>query len=180
MKTENEQLVLACLKHDPRAQKQLYDRFAPTMLALCIRYMGNRDEAQDVLQDGFVKVFNSLRNLKDAAQLRSWIERIMINTALSSLRKKVDLVSIDEIPLGGNDFQVVNDLTQYDIDKIQQAITELPRMLRTTFNLREVEGYSDKEIAQQLGVGESTVRSNASRARQMLIAKLEKMGIHQR
>ncbi len=177
MKTENEQIVKACLDNDPLAQKQLYDRFAPVMLSVCVRYMGNFEDAQDVLQDGFVKVFSHLHQLKDVVQLRSWIERIMVNTAISALRKRNERLSIDEVDPATEELTVDCDFSRYDVEQIMKAIKSLPRVQRITFNMREVEGYPDDEIAKKLGITEVTVRSNASRARQQLIAKLAQIGL---
>lgn len=161
-------LVEGCRRHDRLSQKSLYDAFAPMMLGVCIRYMGNREEAQDVLQDAFVKVFEKIHTLREPQALEDWVYHIVVRTALNALRKKrVQYEDIEEQP----DMQAIS-YDPYSVEHIATAIANLPEMHRTVFNLREVEGYEFAEISKQLNVPETTLRSFLFRARKRLQASL--------
>ena len=138
------------------------------MFAVCLRYARHRLEAEDIMQDAFIKVFNNLTSLKSASSLEHWIRRIMINTAIknyskSSFQKEQigieDYVERSELPT------VISDLTQ---EEMMAEIEKLPDGYRIVFNMYAIEGYSHKEIADQLGIGESTSRSQLVKARRML------------
>jgi RNA polymerase sigma-70 factor (ECF subfamily) len=178
MKTEMEIIVTGCQRGLSTAQKMLYDRFAPMMLGVCMRYTHSRDEAQDLLHDGFIKAFESIGRLQNANSVESWLYKIMVNvsinyvtrnrqiqyTDMATLENQEDLVaSMDETP-------IEND--HYTMDQIVRAIQELPEQFRVVFNMHEVEEMEYSEIAEQLGIQESTVRSHFSRARRMLREKL--------
>lgn len=170
MKSEAESLVEACLRHDERAYKRLYDAYAPKMLGVCLRYAHDRDAAQDMLHDGFIKVFDNLKSLKDPAQLGGWIRRVMVNTALNALRSIRETTTLDdpeaaEMPLTVN-------YDGYDTERILLAIQRLPEQYRAVFNLYEIEGYSHAEIGEKMGIKESSVRSILSRAKQKLAKDL--------
>lgn len=164
-----EQLVKACISGDAIAQKKFYDLFAKKMMGVCLRYTSNYDEAQDVLQDGFIKVFGKLPKFVNKGSLEGWVRRIMVNTALDQYRKNKKYhkdVEIDAVSfkLEKNDY-IVESINADDLLKIVQTI---PEGYRVVFNLFAIEGYSHKEIAKQLGVTESTSKSQYSRAKKML------------
>lgn len=164
----DEELIAACLKEDRAAQNQLFNRFAPMMLGVCHRYVQSRMEAEDVMQDGFVKVFNNLRHFRKEASLKTWITRIMVNTAITYLRsaKKFRLES-DVADVQDHEL-VTFQLHRMDTEKLMDCIRQLPDGYRVILNLFAIEGYSHKEIADQLGIAESTSRSQFTRARQLL------------
>ncbi len=173
-----EQLVKACISGDAIAQKKFYDLFAKKMMGVCLRYSSNADEAQDVLQDGFIKVFNKLPDFVNKGSLEGWVRRIMVNTALDQYRKNKKFqqdVEIDSVSykLENNDF-IVERINAQDLLKIIQSI---PEGYRVVFNLFAIEGYSHKEIAEQLGVTESTSKSQFSRAKKMLRKRLVESNI---
>ena len=168
-----EQLVKACISGDAIAQKTFYDLFAKKMMGVCLRYSANADEAQDVLQDGFIKVFNKLPDFVNKGSLEGWVRRIMVNTALDQYRKNKKYqqdVEIDSVSykLENNDF-TIEQINAQDLLKIIQSI---PEGYRVVFNLFAIEGYSHKEIAEQLGVTESTSKSQFSRAKKLLRKRL--------
>ena len=154
-------------KGDQQAFKQLYDRYAAQMLGVCMRYTHSRDEAQDLLHDGFIKVFEGLNNLKSVDALSSWIYNIMVNTAINYVQRKsakyeklVDVTdAMMSAPLNYDEF---------DVKYLLHLIQQLPDKYRIVFNLHEVEGYSYDEIAKRLKLESSSVRSILCRARQML------------
>ena len=164
-----EQLVKACISGNASAQKEFYDLFAKKMMGVCLRYTNNYEEAQDVLQDGFIKVFNKLSKFVNKGSLEGWVRRIMVNTALDHYRKNKKFqkdVEIDAVSfkLEKQEY-IVESINAQDLLKIIQTI---PEGYRIVFNLFAIEGYSHKEIAEQLGVTESTSKSQFSRAKKML------------
>lgn len=164
-----EQLVKECISGNATAHKTFYDLFAKKMMGVCLRYTNNADEAQDVLQDGFIKVFNKLPKFINKGSLEGWVRRIMVNTALDQYRKnKKYLMDVEveavSFKLEKSDF-IVESINANDLLKI---IHTIPEGYRVVFNLFAIEGYSHKEIAEQLGVTESTSKSQYSRAKKML------------
>jgi RNA polymerase sigma factor (sigma-70 family) len=164
-----EQLVKECISGNAIAHKKFYDLFAKKMMGVCLRYCSNPDEAQDVLQDGFIKVFSKLPKFVNKGSLEGWVRRIMVNTALDQYRKNKKFqkdVEIDAVSfkLEQSDF-IIETINANDLLKIIQTI---PKGYRVVFNLFAIEGYSHKEIAEQLGVTESTSKSQYSRAKKML------------
>ena len=171
-------LVKKCIKGDARAQRALFDKFAPKMLGVCMRYSKNIDQAEDVLQDGFVKVFTKLSNYSGNGSLEGWIRRIIVNTALDEIRRNVKFqnnVNVDDIDYKLElDSHIVEGLAADDLMKL---INDLPDGYRAVFNMFAIEGYSHKEIAMQLNISENTSKSQYSRARAYLKTKLEELGI---
>ena len=173
---EDSVLVAACLKGDPRAQKALFEKFAPKMFAVCLRYMNSHDEAQDTLQDGFIKVFSKLSDFKNEGVLEGWIRRIMVNTCLDAIRKnektKFDVsISDIEYQLDFTDHGIQN----LEVEELMQMIKSMPNGYRVVFNLFAIEGYSHKEIGEKLGINENTSKSQYLRARAFLRERLEKI-----
>jgi RNA polymerase sigma-70 factor (ECF subfamily) len=164
-----EQLVKKCVSGDNSAQKKFYDLFARKMMGVCLRYANSHEEAQDVLQDGFIKVFNKLPDFESKGSLEGWVRRIMVNTALDAYRKakkhqnNVDVDSVGFM-LEKKDF-IIESINAEDLLNI---IKTIPEGYRVVFNLFAIEGYSHKEIAERLGVSESTSKSQFSRAKKML------------
>jgi RNA polymerase sigma-70 factor (ECF subfamily) len=166
----DEQLVKLCLQKNAAAQERLYNLFAPKMWPVCLRYMKNEEEAQDVLQMGFVKVFNHLQDFNKTGSLEGWIRRIIINTALDHLRKNKKYennIAWDDVAYQQED-HTINILQQLAAEDLLQLINNLPIGFKTVFNLYAIEGYSHKEIAEMLGITESTSKSQYSRAKAVL------------
>ncbi len=175
----NEQLVEACLKGDSRAQKMLFEKYGPKLYGVCMRYSKSQEEAQDMLQDGFVKIFEKLTSYKGEGSFEGWMRRIMVNTCLDEIRRTKKYqgnVDIDDYSysLTTNE-SVLSELAAKDLLKILQHI---PVGYRTVFNLYVIEGYSHKEIAEELEITVSTSKSQFSRAKAMLreILKKQKLG----
>jgi RNA polymerase sigma-70 factor (ECF subfamily) len=169
------QLVKDCLKRKPEAQKVLYQHFASTMLGVCFRYTKSMNDAEEVLQIGFIKVFERLDQFKEEGELAGWIRRIMINAALNYLktnqRYRYDL-SFEEMPL--HVVSTENPEMSLRAKELAELIRQLPTGFQTIFNLYAVEGYKHKEIAAMLGISEGTSRSQYARARMILIEWIEK------
>lgn len=171
-------LIKDCLKRKPEAQKALYEHFAPTMLAVCFRYTKSLTDAEEVLQEGFIKVFTRLNQFKGDGELAAWIRKIMVNTALNLLktnqRYRYDL-SFDEMPL--HLVSTENPEVNLDAKELAELIRQLPTGFQTIFNLHAVEGYKHVEIASILGISEGTSRSQYARARIILIEWIEKFSL---
>jgi RNA polymerase sigma factor (sigma-70 family) len=171
----DEELVEGCLKNDKASQDYLYKKYASKMFGLCIRYSNTREEAEDVLQEGFIKVFNKIDRFKHEGSFEGWIRRIMINTALKSKDKRIlkyENTGLENVREPKFESQVLGELNRKELIGI---IDRLPEGYRVVFNLFAVEGYPHKEIAQMLQISEGTSRSQYSRARQSLIKIIEKI-----
>jgi len=174
----NEQIVNKCLKGDARAQKMLYEKFAPKLLAICYRYASKHEEAQDILQEGFIKIFEKLDKYSGLGSLEGWMRRIIVNTALDGIRRNKKLLLNDDInevgyKIESNDF-IEERLAAQDLLKVLHSI---PVGYRTIFNLYAIEGYSHKEIAEQLEISPSTSKSQYSRAKALLRKKITSLGL---
>ncbi|MFO7723792.1 MAG: RNA polymerase sigma factor [Bacteroidales bacterium] len=175
MQNEKE-IVEHCCKGRREAQKALYDHFAPKMLALCFRYCDSLEEAEDVLQEGFIKVFRYIGTFQGKSPIESWIRKIMVNTALNYLKKIADYRfhdDLDELPESLQpESGTVNTL---EVKEMIEMIRTLPPGYRTVFNLFEIEGFNHKEIASMLGVSVNTSKSQLLKAKRMLQDKLRKI-----
>ena len=161
-----ERLAAACQEGDRRAQKQLFDALSPKMMALCLRYMGNREEAEDVLQEGFITLFTKIDSYQGAGSFEGWARRIFVNTALMHLRRTDALGLSDDIEEARGVFTPeATPVQKMGYSELMRMISTLPADARTVFNMYVVEGYSHKEIAKELGCTEATSRSKLQRAR---------------
>jgi RNA polymerase sigma-70 factor (ECF subfamily) len=169
-------LIKECVKGNAKAQRFLFDKFAPKMLTVCIRYAKNKSDAEDVLQDAFIKVFNKISEFKNEGSLEGWIRRIMVNTSLDQIRKNSKFLNDTDLEavsykLENNDFTFEN-LVSEDLLKL---INSMPNGYRVVFNMFAIEGYSHQEIASTLGVTENTSKSQYLRARSFLKNELDKI-----
>ncbi|MDG1261741.1 MAG: sigma-70 family RNA polymerase sigma factor [Flavobacteriales bacterium] len=169
-----EELIKACIGNDRKAQRELYDQFSGQMMAVCLRYAGNGADAADMMQDGFIRVFEKLEQYKGDGALGGWIRRVVVNSALLHLRKEkkhsFNEEINDDVMATASTFDVFAKLAAEDI---MQLIQQLPTGYRTVFNLFAIEGYSHKEIAQQLGISESTSKTQFHKAKIQLRNELE-------
>jgi RNA polymerase sigma-70 factor (ECF subfamily) len=174
MRTDAE-LVAGCARNESAAQQALFDRFAGRMLVVCLRYARTGQEAEDALQEGFIRVFKSIGSFRGDAALETWITRIMINSSLNIQRKKLymmPMVDVETVPLHE---AAEKQLAGIHLDDLLALVQSLPDGCRVVFNLFAIEGYSHREIGALLGISEGTSKSQYNRARQLLRAKLEKM-----
>jgi len=170
MTVEEKQLIEGCLGGDRKAQKALYERYSRKMYALCLRYVRYAEDAQDLLQEGFIKVYTSLERFSDSGSFEGWIRRIFVNCALENLRRK-DVLR-DAADVNNIEYEDItddeDDVSPISAEMLTQIIGELPSGFRTVFNMYAVEGYSHREIGEALGIQESSSRSQYMRARLML------------
>ena len=170
------ELLEACKRGDRTAQKKLYDSLAAKMFAICLRYMGQRDVAEDVLQEGFITLFSRLDSYSGEGSFEGWARKIFVNTALMELRKKDALKMSEDLETAWNvSSDGVSQVQSVGYRELLKLIASLPPGYRTVFNLSVIEGYSHKEIAQTLGITEATSRSQLQRARVMLQEKIKKL-----
>ncbi|HNR17066.1 MAG TPA: RNA polymerase sigma factor [Chitinophagaceae bacterium] len=161
-------LINGCMEGDRRMQEELYRRFSPRMYAVCLRYAGNAEEAEDILQEGFIKVFKKLDSFRSEGSFEGWVRRIFVNTAIEHFRRKRYLMPVtekEENTIEGKFTSVLDELGAKDIMALVQ---ELSPGYRTVFNMYVVEGYTHKEIADMLGISEGTSKSQLSRAKVIL------------
>ena len=169
-------LIESCIKGDRASQKALYDRLAPRMFPLCIRYVSDRVLAEDVLQDGFVTLFTRLDSYKGEGSFEGWARKIFVTTALMNLRKKDALKMSDELDAArGLKTETTTQLQSIGYKELMKLVTSLPPGFRTVFNMYAVEGYSHKEIGEMLGISETTSRTQFSRARAWLQNKIKEI-----
>ena len=167
-------LIEGCKSGDRLSQKALYDALSRKMFAVCLRYMGDRDAAEDVLQDGFVTLYSKLDSFSGAGSFEGWARKIFVNTALMSLRRKDVLRNTEEVDAAfGVSSESPTPVQQIGYRELMKLVSELPPGFRTVFNMYVIEGYSHKEIAEALGVTEVTSRSQLQRARTLLQDKIK-------
>ena len=176
-----EAILQGCLHNQPVAQRELYNRFSPKMLAVCYRFAHNREDAEDMLQEAFIKVFSQIHTFQNKGAFEGWIRRIIVHTCINHLKKNkrfnesVDIINANAIQVREESIPSIVQAKQ-----IVECIRLLPIGYRTVLNLYAIEGYSHKEIAEMLDVEESTSRSQYTRAKQMLEDILLKKKIIQR
>ncbi|MBP6090666.1 MAG: RNA polymerase sigma factor [Crocinitomicaceae bacterium] len=169
-------LIIECVNGNVKAQRFLFDKFAPKMLAVCMRYTKNKSDAEDVLQDAFIKVFKNIGAFKNEGSLEGWIRRIMVNTSLDQIRKNNKFLKDTELDavsykLEKTDFSFDN----LETEDLLKMINNMPNGYKIVFNMFAIEGYSHQEIASTLGVSENTSKSQYLRARSYLKNELEKI-----
>ncbi len=170
-----ENIIEGCKKGKQRYQEELYHLLAPRMYGLCLKYANDRDDAKDIMQDGFIKVFQKIEQYGGKGSFEGWVRRIMINTALEKYRSQVTIYSLDErMPLSDEGMQstVIENLSAEDLLGLIRQLTPKYRMV---FNLYAIEGYNHKEIGELLGISEGTSKSNLSRARIILQEKVKEL-----
>ena len=159
-------LLDSCIKGEREAQRVLYDRLASRMFPVCIRYIGDRTLAEDVLQEGFITLFTKLKDYKGDGSFEGWARRIFVTTALMSLRKKDALKMSEELDVvRGMKAETTSQIQNIGYKELMELVMSLPPGFRTVFNMYAIEGYSHKEIAETLGITETTSRTQFSRAR---------------
>lgn len=171
-----EQLIKGCLRRDRIAQKHLYDTFSPKMYPLCCRYIRDQAEAEDVLVTAFTQILERIGQFRGEGSLEGWIKRIVIHQAINALRKKKNMFLTTPIEETGFDLAAPPLHDPLAEEDLLHLLKVLPEGYRTIFNLYAIDGYSHKEIAEQLQISENTSKSQLSRARvhlQRLLAERE-------
>ncbi len=167
-------LIQGCIIEDRQMQELLYKKFSSKMYGVCLRYSGNTEDANDLLQEGFIKIFKNLSKFRGEGSFEGWMRRIFVNTSIEHFRKKVNLYNVTEVQentIEDYDLTILDTLAEKDIISL---VNELSPGYKTVFNMHVVEGYSHKEIADILGINEGTSKSQLARAKDVLKKKLGK------
>ena len=167
-----EDLIAKCQKENPKAQAALYDKYAKKMFAVCQRYIKTHDEAEDTMIHAFMKAFSNISKFEGKGSFEGWLRRIMVNESLTYLRRNKSMYIEVEIEKADYEPDYSSLGNQLEADDLMKMVAELPVGYRTVFNLYAIEGYSHKEIAEQLGVNINTSKSQLSRARALLQRQL--------
>ncbi len=169
-----ETLINRCISEDEKAQERLYSKFAPALFGICMRFAKNRQEAEDILQEGFIKIFKNLKTFRNEGVLEAWMRRVIINTAINFYKKKIPNFQDIDFERWKNR-QVRNEaIDNLSHTELLEAIQELPKGYRMVFNMNIIEGYTHKEISQKLDISVNTSKSQLSRARKVLQNKISK------
>jgi RNA polymerase sigma factor (sigma-70 family) len=166
-------LIRGCINQDRKLQQELYTRFSSKMYAVCLRYSKNTDDAQDLLQEGFIKVFKNIEKYRGDGSFEGWIRRIFVNTSIEHFRKAIKntaLTEIQEVTIEDKEWNALDNLAERDIINMVQ---ELSPGYRQVFNMYVIEGYSHKDIGEILGISEGTSKSQLARAKGVLKEMVE-------
>ena len=168
-------IIEGCRKQNGRSQRLLYEKYAPILLGICVRYVSNRSEAEDILQDGFVKIFLNINDYTGKGAFENWMKKIIINTAITHYHKNYKYhqnIDIDDVNEG--DFSPSDSLyDEFSAKELLEIVNTLPQGYKVVFNLYAIEGYKHREIAEILNIDENTSKSQYARARKWIQNKLE-------
>lgn len=168
-------IISACIDNDSRAQKILFENYAPKMLGVCARYCSNMEDAKDALHEGFIKVFQRIENFKGTSTLETWMTRLMINTSIDHFKKSTKYLHFEDSEkvheYGNDDTSYILNLEDEEevrLSDLHKIIAQLPDGYKMVFNLYAIEGYSHNDIAKELKISTGTSKSQLARARMML------------
>jgi len=174
----DQEIIKLCTRHDRKAQQELYDRYSRLLLGVCLRYAIDKAEAEDILQDSFIKIFFSIKDYSGTGSFAGWMRKVAVNTAITHYHKnlkyryQVEIEEYETVETGTISFE--EDF--YTSEELYKVLNELPAGYRMVFNLYAIEGYKHKEIAEMLGIDTNTSKSQYSRAKSAIRDKLEKLG----
>jgi RNA polymerase sigma-70 factor (ECF subfamily) len=168
--TDLRDIILGCQKGKRSAQDKLYTQYSRMLFGVCLRYTNTREEAEDVMQEGFVKIYNHIKSYSMEGSFEAWMRRIMINTAITGYRKNKKHMYQQDInePANMEYFKTPDDTADFNREELMGAIEKLPPGYKIVFNMYVIEGYKHKEIADELGININTSKSQLSRAKQHL------------
>lgn len=167
----DKELIEACLKGNTIAHKMLYDTYSSVLYGICLRYSKKEEEAQDILQDSFIKIFTKLDTYQYTGSFEGWLKRIVTNTSIEYYRKKINTEQVEEI--GFSPYLAIDSEKGLEVEELLKMIQELPEGYRMVFNLYAIDGYTHGEIASKLNISEGTSKSQLSRARAYLQRKFK-------
>lgn len=164
----DEKLIKGCLKGQAKAQKALYDRYSGKMFGICLRYSKHRHNAEDLLQEGFIKVFKYLKNFRGDGSFEGWLRRIFVNTAIEHFRKNSPMYSMQDIPEKWHEVDHNTAISDMSAEELMTLVNALSDGYRMVFNLYVIDGLNHREIGERLGISEGTSKSQLARARALL------------
>ena len=172
----DEQLLYQCLNNNRKAQNILYKKFSPKLFGTCLRYSKNNTDAEDILQEGFIKIFKYLKDFRNEGHFEGWMRKIMVTTALNFYKRKSLLnKEVDPEFVNAPSMSVPDVISLLSSEELLSMIQELPDGYRMVFNLNTIEGYSHKEIGKIMNISVNTSKSQLSRARNSLQNKINKI-----
>ncbi len=174
-KLTEQELIEGCKSGNRKAQELVYRKYTPKMLGVCMRYAKDRFEAEDILQVAFIKIFEKIKNFRSEGSFEGWIRRIMVHTSIEFYRKNARMYPVVDIDNVQEHSVAENQLNRLNMNDLMNAIKSLSPGYRMVFNMYAIEGYSHKEIAQELGINEGTSKSQLARARVILQDYINKM-----
>lgn len=172
-----EEVIEGCIRNKRKAQIRLYNQYAPGLLAVCMRYVADKSEAEDILQEAFFKILKNIREYKGKGHFENWMRKIVVNTAITYFHREKkhyyheDIEDVNDAELQFN----MSPDKEFEVMELQQLFTRMPDGYRVIFNLYAIEGYKHKEIAEKLGIEESTSKSQYLRAKNWLIKEMKKL-----
>ncbi|MCO5937006.1 RNA polymerase sigma factor [Mucilaginibacter sp. RB4R14] len=169
-----------CLRNNRKQQEMLYKVLAPKMLVVCLRYAKDKDEAQDILQEGFIKMFKNMGNYRGEGSLEGWIRRIMVHSAISRYRKAKNVVLVEDFAEQGIPVSTSYNDNGLEARDLMNMVQQLPDTYRSVFNMYAIEGFSHQEIGSKLGMSELLSRTTLHRARTILKEKLTSLAVRER
>lgn len=167
-----DEIIKGCVSGDTRAQEKLYRLFAPKMLGVCRRYASDITDAEDNLQEGFIKVFTAIKNFRHEGSIEGWIRRIMVNVSLEKFRKHHLLHPVEDMNVFESEKMTDGVMDKISAEELVTLIQELPPRYRMVFNLYVIEGYNHQEISDEMNIAVGTSKSNLARAREILKRKI--------
>lgn len=169
---ELDELIKLCKQNNRQAQSELFLRYKDVLFTLCLKYCKNLSEAEDHLQDSFIKIFQNVNRYGNRGSFEGWMKRIVINSAIDRYKKDLYTVAVDEEKVSDQDTQIDPQSMSLSLQTLLELVQELPSRYRLIFNLYELDGYSHKEIAAKLGISTGTSKSNLHRAKLILKEKV--------
>lgn len=166
-------IIKECASGNARAQQDLYEMFAPRMFGVCLRYAKDQTEAEDNLQDGFIKVFQNIKRFRHEGSIEGWIRRIMVNVSLEKFRKQNIMHPVEDVSIYETSQFSESIIDKLTADELMHVIQELPPRYRMVFNLYVIEGMNHQEISEEMSISVGTSKSNLARARDILKRKVE-------
>ena len=167
-----EELIAGCLSGNRQAQRQLYETYSRRFMAICIRYLKDQEQAEDVMIQSFMKIFEKLSQFKGKGSFEGWMKRIVVTQALMTIRSNRNLALSVSLEEAMGNLETTAELTQLEAAELMELVQSLPLGYRTVFNLFAIEGYSHQEIGELLGITASTSKSQLNRARSVLKEKI--------
>lgn len=178
-KNNLKQIVALCQKNDRKAQRDLYDLFSKKFFIICLRYASDYSNAEDMLQEGFIKLYSKMNKYNDSGSFGGWASRVIANNCIDIIRKKTNLYAITDYHASTLESSTTNVLDKLIGEDIINVIQTLPSGYKTVFNMYVIEGYSHKEIAEKLKISTGTSKSQLNRARKLLQKKLKEINIYE-
>ena len=166
------ELVKGCLKGDRKCQSLFYQRFSRKMYGVCVRYCNDVESVEDVLQEGFIKVFNKMKSFRFEGSLEGWVRRIIVNNAIDSIKITPVIVKYEDVDESEFEIENENVIDELAAEEVLNLINELPHGCRLVFNMYVIEGYNHNEISEMLEISVGTSKSQLSRAKKLLQEKL--------